>query len=286
MDIRDLETFLAVVNEGGITRASEKLGRVQSSITARVKQLEAELGQPLFIREGRGMHVAPAGKTLMRYAERLLALADEARGAVQSPGLAGPFRLGAMESTAAVRLPPVITELHRLYPEIDLTLTTGNPVQLSQAILQDEIDAAFFAGPLADTRLAGEPAFEEPLVLIGPADGADISAVTPPSEPIIVFENGCPHRRQLEGWFAATGVLPRKVIELGSYHAMFGTVVAGMGLALMPESVLAAFPDRSGIKVHRLDGLTASLTTYLVWRRGGETPALRRLSELIAARRG
>src|SRR5438094_2422775 len=105
MDLSDLRIFSAVVREGGITRAAERLHRVQSNVTTRIRQLEDDIGASLFIREGKRLHLSPTGQVLLEYADRLLALADEAREAVQDPRPRGIFRLGTMESTAAVRLP-------------------------------------------------------------------------------------------------------------------------------------------------------------------------------------
>ena len=105
MDLSDLRIFTAVVREGGVTRAAEKLNRVQSNVTTRIRQLEEDLDVALFIREGKRLHLAPAGQVLLGYADRLLALADEARSSIRDPRPRGLFRLGAMESTAAVRLP-------------------------------------------------------------------------------------------------------------------------------------------------------------------------------------
>ena len=85
MELSDLRIFRAVVDEGGITRAAEKLLRVQSSVTTRIKQLEQDLGTPLFLRQGKKLHLTPAGHTLVDYAQRLQALAEEARNAVQDP---------------------------------------------------------------------------------------------------------------------------------------------------------------------------------------------------------
>src|ERR1044071_3513082 len=82
MDLSDLEIFRAVVQAGGVTRAAEKLNRVQSNITTRVRQLEEELGVELFIRNGKKLHLSPAGTILLGYAERLIDLAEEARNAV------------------------------------------------------------------------------------------------------------------------------------------------------------------------------------------------------------
>ncbi|MBF9267295.1 LysR family transcriptional regulator, partial [Paracidovorax cattleyae] len=85
MDLSALEIFRAVAAEGSVTRAAERLGRVQSNVTTRVQQLEEQLGATLFLREGRRMALTPAGTSLVAYADRLLALAEEARQALH-PG--------------------------------------------------------------------------------------------------------------------------------------------------------------------------------------------------------
>src|SRR6476619_2248965 len=92
MDLSDLRIFSAVVREGGVTRAAERLHRVQSNVTTRIRQLEDDIGVSLFIREGKRLHLSPAGQVLLDYADRLLALADEARHAVQDPRPRGLFR--------------------------------------------------------------------------------------------------------------------------------------------------------------------------------------------------
>jgi DNA-binding transcriptional LysR family regulator len=100
MDLSDLKIFSAVVREGSVTKAAQRLYRVQSNVTTRIRQLEEDIGVSLFIREGKRLHLSPAGQVLLEYADRLLALAEEARNAVQDPKPRGIFRLGAMESTA------------------------------------------------------------------------------------------------------------------------------------------------------------------------------------------
>src|SRR4051794_10966095 len=122
MDLSDLRIFTAVVREGGVTRAAEKLKRVQSNVTTRIRQVEEDLGADLFLGDGKRLHLAPAAKGLLGYAARLRARAEEARGAIRDPRPRGVFRLGAMESPAAVRLPKAINEYSRLYPEVTLEL--------------------------------------------------------------------------------------------------------------------------------------------------------------------
>ncbi len=235
MELSDLRIFRAVVREGGVTRAAERLHRVQSNVTTRIRQIEDDLDTALFIREGKRLHLSPAGQVLLGYADRLLALADEARAAVRDPRPRGIFRLGAMESTAAVRLPGPLNEFHRRYPEVALELRTGNPEILATAILAGELDAALVAEPIADAPFDKTFAFEEEPVIVSAAGLPPVGKNGNFPKTVIAFEHGCPHRKRLEGWYAKRGEMPERTIELGSYHAMLGCVVAGMGYRAAAE---------------------------------------------------
>lgn len=284
MDLSDLRIFSTVVREGGVTRAAERLHRVQSNITTRIQQLEEDLSVALFIREGRRLHLAPAGQVLLDYAERLLALADEARGAVQDVKPRGTFRLGAMESTAAVRLPRLLSEYHRRHPGVVLELRTGNPKVLGAAILAGELDAALVAEPIADAPFEKAFAFDEELVIVAVANHPPIGRKGNLPRTVIVFEHGCPHRQRLEDWYASREAMPERTIELASYHAMLGCVVAGMGIALIPNSVLTTFPERKRLSVHRLARTENRAKTVLIWRKGAGSANVRALQEILPNR--
>ena len=291
MDLSDLKIFSAVVREGGVTRAAEHLHRVQSNVTTRIRQLEEDIGVSLFIREGKRLHLSPAGQILLDYADRLLALADEARNAVQDPRPRGIFRLGAMESTAAVRLPGPVSEYHRLYPEVVFELRTGNPPTLSKAILAGELDAALVTLPIADALFEKIAVFEEEPVIVSaagtPAIGQGKNKGKKQYFPrtIIAFEHGCPHRKRLEDWYALREQMPERTIELGSYHAMLGCVAAGMGVALLPKSVLTTFPESKRLRIHRLPPGENRADTYLIWRKGAGSPKIQALRDLLGEQR-
>jgi DNA-binding transcriptional LysR family regulator len=285
MDLSDLQIFSAVVREGGVTRAAERLHRVQSNVTTRIRQLEEDLAVPLFIREGKRLHLAPAGQVLLGYAERLLALADEARGAVQDAKPRGTFRLGAMESTAAVRLPGLLSEYHRRYPGVVLELRTGNPQILGSAILAGELDAALVAEPVADAPFEKTFAFDEELVIVAAANHPPIGKKGGLPRTIIVFEHGCPHRKRLEDWYASRREMPERTIELASYHAMLGCVVAGMGIALIPKSVLTTFPERKRLSIHLLARAENRAQTVLICRKGAGSANVKALREILQGRK-
>jgi DNA-binding transcriptional LysR family regulator len=281
MDLSELRIFRAVVREGGVTRAAERLHRVQSNVTTRVRQLEDDLGTALFVREGKRLHLTPAGQTLLGYADRLLALADEARDAVQDPRPRGVFRLGAMESTAAVRLPGPLNEFHRRYPDVQLEMRIGNPETLAKGILAGDLDAAFVAEPIAAAPFDRMHAFDEEPVIVSSPRHPPIGRKDSAPRSVLVFENGCPHRKRLEDWYAKRGEMPERTIELGSYHAMLGCVVAGMGIALLPESVLSTFPEGKRLTVHRLPRGENHAETVLIWRKGAASPNVQAMQKVL-----
>src|SRR5262249_769443 len=128
-------------------------------------------------------------------------------------------------------------------------------------------------------------AFLEEPVIVSSTDRPliDKSEGSPPS--VLVFENGCPHRKRLEDWYARRGEMPKRIIELGSYHAMLGCVLAGMGIALLPESVLATFPESTRLKIHRLPRGENRYATVLIWRKGAGSPNIQALQEVLRDRR-
>ncbi|WP_430227538.1 LysR family transcriptional regulator [Paraburkholderia tropica] len=291
MDLAELAIFRAVVRENGVTRAAAKLNRVQSNVTTRIKQLEEQLGTPLFTRNGRRLVLTPAGETLLPYAERMLALADEARHALKAARPAGRLRLGTMESAAASRLPGVLARYHQAWPDVTLELETATTGCLMERLREFEIDAALvatpFAGPPAADVFEHVSVYREELVMITPRghrpirQPGDVALST-----LVAFERGCAYRNYVEAWYLEHGIRPTRVLELGSYHAIVACVAAGAGVAVAPRSVLDLQRNADDIAVHSL-GTLGQIDTLLVWRRGHLSPALDALkSALLAHARG
>jgi DNA-binding transcriptional LysR family regulator len=288
MELSDLTVFRTVVQAGGVTRAAQKLHRVQSNVTTRVRKLEQELGVDLFVRAGRRMQLSAQGKVLLEYADRILALADEARSALRDETPRGVLRLGAMESTAAVRLPAPLSELHRRHPELAVELHSGNPPELLTQLLAGSLDAALVAEPVHDPRLDVLAVYDEELVVVTHAAHPSVASARDLStRKMLAFHPGCPHRKRLEEWFARSRVLPDRIVEMASYHAILGCAVVGMGVALLPRSVLEGYAERGRLGVHPLKGRFRSLRTLLVWRKDTPQAKVSRLAEvLVPARRG
>ena len=275
LDLVELEIFKAVAELGGITRAAAKLHRVQSNVTTRVKQLEMRLGTKLFVRKHRRLVLSQEGKVLLAYADRLLRLSAEAESALQSGVPRGTFELGTLESTAATRLPPLLARYHQSFPDVRIDLVTGTTGALVARVADHEIEAAFVAEPFIADGLDSEPVFLEELVLITPPS---LERIRAPKDightTLIAFTTGCSYRRRLEAWLGSANVIPERIMEFGSYHAIVACVAAGAGIAVVPRAVLRTVPAAKNVAAHALPASVAKARTHLVWRQGEKSPAL------------
>ncbi|MBA1377668.1 putrescine utilization regulator PtrR [Pseudomonas brassicacearum] len=269
MEFSQLRIFQAVAEEGSITRAAERLHRVPSNLSTRLKQLEEQLGVDLFLRERQRLQLSPAGKVLLDYATKLFALHDEAHAAVQGGQPAGDFVLGTMYSTAATHLPDLLAAYHRAYPAVNLQVQSGPSGELLEGLLTNRLDAALVDGPLELAGLDGVPLCDERLVLITEADHPSVrSALDVQGRAVFTFRRGCSYRMRLEAWFAHDHATMGRAMEIESYQGMLACVIAGSGVALMSESMLASLPGRERVRVHPLAEPFASATTWLMWRKG------------------
>jgi DNA-binding transcriptional LysR family regulator len=284
MELRELETFRAVVESGGVSHAALHLNRAQSSITARIRQLEASLGVPLFEREGRGVRLTSAGDALVGYADRLLELADEARAAVRRDSACGRLRLGAMESMAASRLPRPLAEFHQRHPAISVELQTAHSRELLGRLQAGALDVAIVGDAVDGERFASVPWHMEELVAVA-ANGAVMrDPRRMAGSTLLVFGgNGCAYRRRFEQWLQTLRVVPARELEFASYHAILAAAAAGVGIGLIPRSVLDIYPQRDAVSVHKVPARIARVRTAIVTMRGRHAPALTQLVESLRA---
>jgi len=283
MNFVDLQVFKCVVDEGGIIKAARKLHRVPSSVTTRIKQLEASLGVTLFHRHRQRLHLSPTGELLLAYAGRLIQLSDEARAVVSGGMPQGTLKLGALESTAASRLPRMLADFHRRYPEVRLELTTGTNDDLMRKVADRRLDAAFTAEPPAARVLEHVPVFTERLIVITNTDHPPIRRPHDvEGASLIAFPEGCAYRRVLQRWLGRRSLATLRVLELNSYHAIVACVSSGTGIALVPESVLDTMPHTHVLR-HAIPKAQANITTPLVWRHGEISPSVLALRAVIAS---
>ncbi|MFJ5407728.1 putrescine utilization regulator PtrR [Pectobacterium punjabense] len=282
MDLTQLRMFCLVAETGSVARAAEQLHRVPSNLTTRLRQLELELGTDLFIREKQRLRLSPIGHNFLCYAQRILALSEEAISMTRTGEPAGNFALGSTESTAATRLPTLLAAYHQRYPNVSLSLNTGTSGEIIERVRAGTLAAALVDGPVVYDELNGCSCFTERLVLISdPAHSPIAHARDASQDTLFAFRPSCSYRKVLENWFKQDGVVPGTIIEIHSYHAMLACVASGAGLAILPNAVLESLPAVARVQIHELPPDIAAVSTWLVWRRDAFGPNVEALKKLI-----
>ncbi|HEX9463992.1 MAG TPA: LysR family transcriptional regulator [Alphaproteobacteria bacterium] len=269
MDSADLRIFEAVARLGGMNRAAAELNTVQSNVTARIRLLEERLGAPLFDRHSRGVELTAAGRRLLPYATRVGRLLAEARRAVEDNGVPkGPLDIGSLETTAAVRLPPVLAAYAARYPEVDLVLNTGTSAEMIERVLARKLEAAFVCGPVDHPELVQEPVFEEELVLVTAPSIRRLDALPRGDDlKIVVLRAGCSYRQKLEDILARRGIVGLRRLEFGTIDGIIGCVMAGLGVTLLPLSVVESASRAGKLAYHPLPANEGRVETAFVRRR-------------------
>ncbi|WP_118184425.1 LysR family transcriptional regulator [Paraburkholderia phosphatilytica] len=271
MDVADLKVFEAVARHGSMNRAAAELHTVQSNVTARIRSLEREVGVPLFQRHARGVSMTPAGRRLLPYATRIAKLVADAKTAALDEGQpGGPLALGTLETTAALRLSPILSGFARRYPEVRLSLATGTTCSLITDVADGRLDGAFVAGPLDHPELCSDTIFREELVLITPRTVRTLKLLSSvPDLKTIVFRLGCSYRQRLDTLLADMGIVAATPLEFGSTDAILACVAAGVGITLLPRAVVSAAAERDGVVIHRIPPEKAHVETLFIRRRDG-----------------
>ncbi len=267
INLDELSIFKAVAEEGGVLRASEKLGRVPSNVTKRVKQLEDHLGVKLLRRQGRGVELTEEGRSLLGHASRILQMADDIEQEFTSEVTGRTLRIGALESAASVKLPPYLSKFHEKYPGVTIELQTGTTDALLRLIDNSNIEAAFISEPFLADNVDSCEVFEEELELITPKGVRDLDQVAELGrKTVVAFPLGCSYRKRLISWLQALQVTPERFMELGSYHAIVACVTAGTGISIVPKGVLDNAVSSKLIERFALPHDFKSNKTHLVWR--------------------
>lgn len=287
MDYADLRVLEVVARHGSMNRAAIELHTVQSNVTARIRALEDELGSQLFERSSRGVLLTAAGQRLLPYAARIGALLREAVVVTRDDGTPrGRLSVGALETTAALRMPLVLAAYAKACPEVDLTLTTGTSASLIADVLEYRLDGAFVAGPVRHPDLAEEAVFHEELQLVTAPSLGHIDDLDAQRDlRIIVFRRGCSYRQRLEAFLGQRGIQTAEPLEFGSLDAILGCVAAGVGVTMLPRAVVRPLLAERRVAAHALPAQEAVVDTVFIHRRASQ-PTSAMTALLATARAG
>ncbi|MDQ9169928.1 LysR substrate-binding domain-containing protein [Oxalobacteraceae bacterium R-40] len=292
LELRQLRYFVAVADEMHFGRAAARLHMTQPPLSQAIQALEASLGARLFHRSKRSISLTAAGAALLPEAKRLLAqaqlLPELARRA--AAGEAGRLSLAFVSTADYSILPPVLREFRERYPQVQLDLREAtSDVQLEE-LAQGRIDAGLLILPLPDkskTELNCLKVLSEPLVLAAPTGskaihGKDAVSLKAVSElPLLIFPRRIApaFHDAILACFRDHGLTPLIGQEAIQMQTIIGLVSAGMGIALVPQSVSNL--KRPGVEYRALKEKTPVIDTGLTWRRDNDSPVLHAFLKLL-----
>lgn len=242
MDFRQLNTFLTIGKLQSFTAAANELGYAQSTITTQIKTLEEELGVKLFDRIGKNISLTHEGRKLLPYAKQMIKLSSDIKNVVfheEKPS--GTLTIGAAESLCVIRLPEILKEYRKLYPQVEVSLKFGSCADFRHYLKDSIIDVAFSLGrKIESADFITEIEIDEPMVLLAYPGHPLITKerITPKdieNEPLILTETGCSYRAAFENILSEYNVKQNLVLETGSVQAIKQFTMSGLGITLLPK---------------------------------------------------
>ena len=294
LELRQLRYFVAVAEEKHFGRAAIRLHMTQPPLSQTIQALEQMLGTALFVRTKRSVALTPAGIALLPEAQRILqqaaALPDLARRAAS--GSSGLLSLSFISTADYSILPPLLQRFRAHYPEVRIDLREATTdIQLDDLIL-GKIDAGLLLPPLPDkTRALLDylPVLSEPLLAAVPKGspalsgkaGSAVALRTLADLPLIIFPRRISpaFHDTILACFRDAGVTPHIGQEAIQMQTIVGLVSAGMGMALVPQSVSNL--KRPGVEYRPLSDAAPLIETGLAWRRDNVSPVLQALLALL-----
>lgn len=291
MELRHLRYFVAVAEFGGISHAAERLNIAQPAVSRQIRDLEAELGCDLLLREGRRVVLTDAGRVFALHARALLQQADDAAADARriATGEAGVVRVGLLESASwAGHVPRILNRFKRQHDRIRLDIRPMSSVDQINALMAEDIDAAFVyrQDNLSEDRLSAQLLRKDDVVLAasadlvfdhdGPLTFDDIDGL-----PIVSFPRAAApaYHDRLFGALASIGMHPQIVQEAQDDTTMLSLVSAGVGCAFVNSANMHRPPRR--VQFRQVQGLSVPIELLFVTRRtlGSLT---QRLADVVA----
>lgn len=271
MDLRQLTTFRVLARTLNFHQTAKQLHCVQSTVTAQIQALEEDLGTRLFDRLGRRVVLTDAGSRLIAYAERLLNLTGEARQAVldqEEP--VGTLTVSATETLCTYRLPAVLSQFRKRYPQVRLVFFVSEYSELRRAVTEGAVDLALLMEePITSAALKAEPLCVEPIHLVASPNHpfAQRRSVLPGDlepETILVTEAGCSYRVRFQHQLNLAGIQPAMMLEFNSIEAIKQCAMLGMGVALLPAVATSAEISQGKLVVLPWRGKPIRLVTQVM----------------------
>jgi DNA-binding transcriptional LysR family regulator len=273
MTLHQLRIFLSVARHLSYSRAAEELRLTQPAVSAQVRELERHLGGVFFERIGRAIRLTDAGAELLGYAEKVCALVDEARLAMEEfEGLKrGRVAVASVSTAGAYLLPPLLGAFRERHPGISISLEVANRAICQERLLHREVDLVVMGRVPEQIPHEAVPFLADELVLIAGRShplikAKDITADQLAGEPFIFREAGSGTRLNAEEFLRQRGIAAPVGLELGDTSAVKEAVAAGLGIALLSRHAIRMELALGRLAVLDVHGLPLRRQWYIVHR--------------------
>jgi DNA-binding transcriptional LysR family regulator len=229
LDIESLRTFLAVLDQGGMSKAGVELGMSQSAVSWKIKRLEERVGRDLLIREGRSLRPSFYGRELLSYARRLVATHDEAVARLGSSEVTGNVKVGAAEEVGAAGLVAVLGRFNRVHPGATVEFVVGPDGQLDSMLAKNELDVAVLQVDSSALRSSDTVLWTNQLVWVTSRVWTYDDGVVP----LIAYSDSGFYRPMAERILREGGTEYRLAFSGSSTANVLAAVEAGLGVALI-----------------------------------------------------
>ncbi|WGT64515.1 LysR family transcriptional regulator [Variovorax paradoxus] len=289
LNLDQLKSFGLVIETGSFSAAADRLGLTQPAVSLQIRQLERKLAVRLVERVGRQAKATPAGAALLRHAQHIEAAVENAIDALadHTSGVTGRVRLGTGATACLYFLPALLRSLREQFPALSIVVSTGNTDDHVRKVEENSIDLALVTLPAAGRSLSVMPVLDDEFVAIGRSDLAPLKARVEPGDlaalPLVLFEPAANTRKLVDRWFAAEGLQPQPVMELGSVEAMKEMVAAGLGYGIVPRMSMAGRGAHPGLKTSRLEPGMHRTLAIVIRRDKPVSKALRVVLDAILA---
>ena len=259
--LRQLRCFAAASRLGSFAKAAEELHLTPPAVSMQIKELEGQVGLPLFDRSGRSVSLTVTGEYLLVHARKILATLKDAEDTVaRFRGLRSGRLVIGMVSTAEYFLPKLLARFRSEHPEIDIRLFVGNRESLVAALNDNECDLAVMGRPPKELATRAEPFAVHPLVVACPTEHpllahGRLPAVALANQGFIVREPGSGTRAAMEQFFDDVRISPSVVMEMSSNETIKQAVMAGMGLGFLSLHTIGLELRSKRIAVLDIEGL-------------------------------
>ena len=244
MTIRHLRILLAVCDTGSMTKAADQLFMSQPSVSQAVREMEEHYGVKLFDRISKKIFLTEQGQRVLQYGRHIVSLMDEMEAAVGDWDGQGTLKVGTSITIGTYLLPRCVNAMGKLFPQLQVEALIGNSERIERCVLENEIDFGVIEGAAHSPYIISESFAGDRLVLICPRGHAfegreDVEFASLQKENFILREKGSAGREIFDG-LAAAHELDLKILwQSASNQAIIRAVAAGIGLSVLPWSLVA-----------------------------------------------